>query len=118
MVRILIGCIVAVTLHLLLGWPWSVGGGIATAMYNPRRAWIAGGIAVGLGWTLFVAHALLTAPEPAARLLAIMGGLFGNIPGVLIPVITVFVGGLLGIAGGILGTSIHAAFMSRLSPES
>ncbi|MCY3594461.1 MAG: hypothetical protein OXI05_08455 [Bacteroidota bacterium] len=107
MIRILIGLGTAIILHLILGWAWSIGGGIAAGMYCRRRAWLAGGIAVGLGWTLFVAHAFIVAPEPTLRLLAIMGAMFGGLPGALIPVVTVFVGGLLGVAGGTLGASMN-----------
>lgn len=107
MIRILIGLGTAIILHLFLGWAWSIGGGIAAGMYCRRRAWLAGGIAVGLGWALFVAHAFIVAPEPTIRLLAIMGAMFGGLPGALIPVITVLVGGLLGVAGGALGASMN-----------
>ncbi|MCY3487248.1 MAG: hypothetical protein OXH34_02305 [Bacteroidetes bacterium] len=109
MIRILIGLGTAIVLHLFLGWAWSIGGGIAAGMYCRRRAWLAGGVAVGLGWALFVAHAFIVAPEPTIRLLAIMGAMFGGLPGALIPVVTVLVGGLLGIAGGALGASMNPA---------
>ncbi|MXX96303.1 MAG: hypothetical protein F4065_01280 [Rhodothermaceae bacterium] len=107
MIRILIGLGTAIILHLILGWAWSIGGGIAAGMYCRRRAWLAGGIAVGLGWALFVAHTFIVAPEPTIRLLAIMGAMFGGLPGALIPVVTVFVGGLLGVVGGALGASMN-----------
>ena len=110
MIRILIGLGIAIILHLVLGWVWSIGGGIAAGLYCRRRAWLAGGIAVGLGWALFVAHAFIVAPEPTIRLLAIMGAMFGGLPGALIPVVTILVGGLLGIAGGALGASMNPAF--------
>ncbi len=112
MIRILIGLGIAIILHLVLGWVWSIGGGIAAGLYCRRRAWLAGGIAVGLGWTLFVVHAFMVAPEPTMRLMAIMGAMFGGLPGALIPVITVLVGGLLGIAGGALGASMNPALAS------
>lgn len=110
MIRILIGLGIAIILHLFLGWAWSIGGGIAAGLYCRRRAWLAGGIAVGLGWALFVAHAFIVAPEPTIRLLTIMGAMFGGLPAALIPVVTVLVGGLLGVAGGALGASMSPAF--------
>lgn len=111
MIRILIGLGIAIILHLLLGWAWSIGGGIAAGLYCQRRAWLAGGIAVGLSWALFVAHAFIVAPEPAIRLVAIMGAMFGGLPGALIPVATVLVGGLLGVVGGTLGASMNPALV-------
>lgn len=112
MVRILAGFGIALALHLLFGWMWSIGGGIALGMYCRCRAWLAGGIAVGLSWAVLVAHAFLVAPEPALRLITIMGAMFGDIPGILIPVITVLIGVLLGIAGGLLGASMNPALVS------
>ncbi len=120
MVRILAGFGIALTLHLLLGWAWSIGGGIALGGYCRCRAWLAGGIAVGLSWALLVAHAFLVAPEPTLRLITIMGAMFGDIPGIFIPVITVLIGALLGIAGGLLGASVNPALVSawnRLRPQ-
>ena len=120
MVRILAGFGIALTLHLLFGWAWSIGGGIALGGYCRCRAWLAGGIAVGLSWALLVAHAFLVAPEPTLRLITIMGAMFGDIPGIFIPVITVLIGVLLGIAGGLLGASMNPALVSawnRLRPQ-
>lgn len=125
MIRILIGLGTAIILHLILGWTWSIGGGIAAGLYCRRRAWLAGGLAVGLGWSLFVAHAFIVTPDPTIRLFVIMGAMFGDIPAALIPVLTVFVGGLLGAAGGALGASMNPVFallwnqlMSRFSQRS
>ena len=117
MTRILIGFGVAVVLHLLLGWAWSIGGGVAAGLYRADRAWLAGGIAVGLGWAVFVIHALAVSPEPSLRLFNIMGALFGDIPSAFIPVGTILVGILLGIAGGGLGGSILTYRETIYSPK-
>ncbi len=109
MIRVLVGFAVAIVLHLLLGWVWSIGGGVAVGFYTPRRAWLVGGISVAMGWALFVVHAFIVAPEPTSRLMVILGAMFGEIPAVFIPAITVLIGGLLGIAGGVLGTLLHPA---------
>lgn len=103
--RLLLGTVTALAFHLMFGWPWSIAGGIIAGILGSRRGWLVGGIAVGLSWGLSVAHAFIVASAPTQRLLHIIGGLFGSIPSVLIPVITVLIGVLLGIAGGALGSS-------------
>ncbi len=104
--RLLVGTVTALAFHLMFGWAWSVAGGIVAGILGRRRGWLVGGIAVGLAWGLFLAHAFIVASAPTQRLLNIIGGLFGGIPSILVPVITVLPGVLLGIAGGALGSSI------------
>jgi len=105
--RLLLGTATALAFHLMLGWAWSVAGGIVAGVFGRKRGWLAGGIAVGLSWGLFLAHAFIVASAPTQRLLDIIGGLFGGIPSMLVPAITVLPGVLLGIAGGALGSSIN-----------
>lgn len=105
--RLLLGTVTALAFHLMFGWAWSVAGGVVAGVLGRKRGWLAGGIAVGLSWVLFVAHAFIVASAPTLRLLHIIGGLFGGIPSMLVPVITVLPGLLLGIAGGALGSSVH-----------
>ena len=119
MIRILTGFMVSIALHLLLGWAWTIGGGIAVGLYRVDRAWLMGGISVGFGWAVFVAHAFLVSPEPTMRLLGIMGAIFGDVPGIFILIGTILVGILLGIAGGALGASMNpilTPLLHRLMP--
>ena len=113
--RLLLGTVTALAFHLMFGWAWSVAGGIVAGVLGRKRGWLAGGIAVGLSWGLFVAHAFIVASGPTQRLLDIIGGLFGGIPSMLVPAITVLPGVLLGIAGGALGSSINPWIAPPLS---
>ena len=105
--RLLLGTVTALAFHLMFGWAWSVAGGIVAGVLGRKRGWLAGGIAVGLSWGVFLVHAFIVASAPTQRLLDIIGGLFGGIPSILVPVITVLPGVLLGIAGGALGSSTN-----------
>jgi hypothetical protein len=105
--RLLLGTVTTLAFHLMFGWAWSVVGGIVAGVIGRKKGWVAGGIAVGLSWGLVVVHAFIVASAPTQRLLDIIGGLFGGIPSMLVPVITVLPGVLLGIAGGALGSAIH-----------
>jgi len=105
--RVWLGFMISMLFHFIFGWAWSIVGAITIGLIQIKHAWIAGGIATGLSWAVFVIHAFVVAPEPTQRLMTIMGGLFGGIPDVLIPFITVLVGALLGASGGALGASLH-----------
>ena len=105
--RLLLGTVTALAFHLMFGWAWSVAGGIVAGVLGRKRGWLAGGVAVGLSWGVFLVHAFIVASAPTQRLLDIIGGLFGGIPSILVPVITVLPGVLLGIAGGALGSSTN-----------
>ncbi|MCY4232725.1 MAG: hypothetical protein OXE59_03135 [Bacteroidetes bacterium] len=109
--RLWLGFIVAMLLHLILGWAWSIGGGIAVGLYRAEHAWIVGGIATGLSWAAFVIHAFIVAPEPTQRLMDIMGALFGGIPSGLVPVATILVGIIVGSSGGAFGAAFRPLIM-------
>ena len=72
--RLLLGTVTAFAFHLIFGWAWSIGGGIVAGVLGRKRGWLAGGIAVGLSWGLFLAHAFIVAAAPTQRLLDIIGG--------------------------------------------
>jgi len=105
--RVWVGFAMSMLFHFIFGWAWSIVGGVTVGLIQIKHAWLAGGIGTGLSWASFVIHAFIVAPDPTQRLMTIMGGLFGGIPDVLIPLITVFVGVLLGAAGGALGAALH-----------
>ena len=105
--RVWVGFAISMLFHLIFGWAWSMVGGMTVGLIQVKHAWLAGGIANGMSWASFVAHAFIVAPEPTQRLMTIMGALFGGIPDALIPLITIIVGVLLGAAGGALGAALH-----------
>ncbi len=105
--RTWLGFMITMLFHVLLGWAWSIAGGIAVGLFRAERAWIVGGIATGLSWAAFVIHAFVVAPEPTQRLMEIIGALFGGISGILVPFVTIMVGILIGASGGALGASIR-----------
>jgi hypothetical protein len=95
--------IVALALHVLLGWPWSILGGAVAGFASARTGWLVGAVAVGLSWSILVTYNFAVAPAEISRFLAITGGVLGNMSGPLVVVVTVSIGALLGLLGGTIG---------------
>ena len=105
--RILVCALAASGIHLLLGWAWTAAAGVLAGWWGPKKGWLVGALAVGLGWGTLVLYSFFIAREPFERMTEVVGGIFAGIPGALVPVATVLMGALLGTAGGLLGTSIR-----------
>ncbi|MFC2085840.1 hypothetical protein ACFLRO_01365 [Bacteroidota bacterium] len=102
----------ALALHVLLGWQWSIIGGVAAGLGTKRFGWAAGMISVSIAWLVLVAYNFSVAPAEMARFVAITSRLFGNLPGPLLVVMTISLGGLLGLLGGIIGGLIRSLVLS------
>jgi hypothetical protein len=113
---LLLASILALILHVLLGWQWSLGGGVVAGLMARRAGWAVGMTAVALAWTALVLYNFAAAPAEIARLLEIASGIFGNIPPFSLVVITILLGALLGLLGGIFGTLLRRLF-TPVGPE-
>lgn len=100
---LLLAALCALALHILLGWQWSLIGGIVAGYGVRRFAWAAGMIVVALSWILLVVYNFAVAPAEMARFVKITSGLFGNMPGPILVLTTILIGALLGVLGGIIG---------------
>lgn len=100
---LLASLVVALALHILLGWPWSVLGGAVAGVLSPKSGWLVGSAAVGLSWSLLILYNFVVAPPETTRFLSITGGLFGNMSGTFVVVVTVLIGVVLGLLGGTIG---------------
>jgi len=99
--------LVALVLHVLLGWPWSILGGAIAGFASGRTGWIVGAAAVGFSWAILILYNFAVAPPEMARFLRITGGLFGNMSGPMVVVVTVLIGVLIGLLGGTIGGLIR-----------
>lgn len=104
---LLISCIVALALHVVLGWPWSILGGLAAGWLEPRGGWWRGALAVGSAWLILIGYNVLAAAGPVREMHRVVASVAGNLPAWTIPVLSVFVGLSLGAAGGLVGTSLR-----------
>ncbi len=103
--------VLAVLLHLILGWPWTILAGVAAGVWKGRGGWRVGALGVGLGWLVFVVYDYLVAADAVAEMTRVMGGLLGNLPGFVVVVVTLVIGLVLGALGGAVGT--QAAALAR-----
>ena len=99
--------LLSVTLHLVLGWEWTILAGIVGGIWKGRGGWWLGGLGVGIGWGALVAWTFIVAPAPTMRMIEIIGGIIGGLPALVTPLISVLFGVLLGTAGGGLGLQIR-----------
>ncbi len=102
--KILTTAIVALALHLTLGWAWTLGAGIAGGAWAVRRGWLVGAAGVALEWAALVGYNLIVAAGPVRELARVLGGLLGNLPGWVVVLLTVLLGAALGALGGFIGT--------------
>lgn len=113
-VRILLVGVLALTLHLLLGWHWALGASFVAGIVTPRHGWFIGAAGTALAWAGLVLYAFWADPESTRVLLDALGALAGNIPGSAIVALTVGLGALLGGLGGAIGTLSRPYFESAL----
>lgn len=107
-VTLLLTIVMALAVHLTLGWAWTLGAGVLGGALAARRGWLVGALGVGLSWTVLVVYSAVAAPEPFAILLDTLGGILGNTPGALAVALTLLIGVLLGALGGIIGSQLGA----------
>ena len=114
--KLLATAILALVLHLLLGWMWTVLAGVVVGVWKGPRGWLFGGIGVGLSWLGLVIYNFVVAAGPVGRMTDTFGGILGNLPGFVIVAITVLLGVLLGMIGGGLGTQLGLLLKQRSVP--
>lgn len=108
--------VLAILLHVFVGWAWSFAAAFVLGFWEGKRGWLLGAALLSLSWTLIVAYNWILAAAPVSRMLNVMGGILGNLPGFAVALITVLLGALLGLIGGGLGTSLAQLLMRRETP--
>ncbi len=111
--KIVVTTLLALLLHVLLGWAWTILAGMAVGLWIGRRGWLVGGIGVGLSWLGLVLYNVVVAAGPVGRMAETLGGILGNLPGPLVVALTVLIGGLLGAVGGAVGTQVSLLIGGR-----
>lgn len=110
------GLLVSLVLHVVLGWGWTILGGVLVGAWVRRRGWLLGMVAVGLDWLLLVVYSWWAAAEAFGRMVAAVGELFGNMPGAAVVACTLSIGLLLGAVGGALGARLRRLVTGRPAP--
>lgn len=114
--KILLTLIIALILHLTLGWAWTSLAGVVGGFWAGRRGWLVGAAGVALDWAVLVAYNFVVAAGPVQRMTSTVGGLLGNLPGVTIVLLTVLVGAVLGALGGLVGAQARRLLFRTTAP--
>jgi len=98
--------VAALVLHVVLGWAWSVLASVGGGYFSGRRGWLVGGAALLVSWSAITWFRFLQAPAEVSEMARVVAGLAGGVPAFTTYLLTMFIGTLLGVAGGFLGSSI------------
>ena len=105
----------ALVLHVVLGWKWTLLAGVAGGAWAGRRGWLVGALGVGLDFLVLVIYSFFAAPAETGTMVETVGGLFGGIgPFLVVP--TVLIGVLIGAVGGALGTAVRGLVGGARTP--
>ena len=108
--RIVVVATLSLALHLTLGWTWTLLAGIGGGVWVARRGWLVGLLGVALGWLALVAYSYAVAGAATQVMTNTVGGMLGNMPGLVVVAATVLIGGLIGVLGGAVGMSLRGLF--------
>lgn len=105
-IAVAVGVIVALALHVMLGWMWSVAGSlVAGFMVSKRSAW-SGALTLIVSWALLIGWNMAVAPAENLNMMETMAELLGGMPGFVIPFATLLIAAVLGLAAGALGGAL------------
>ena len=90
---------VGLVAHVLLGWQFTILGGVVAGFHSSPHHWLNGMLAGALAWMSLVAYNLSVARKPTEVMLTSMGAIFGGLPGWGLLILTICLGALLGAAG-------------------
>lgn len=116
---VLAGSLLALVLHVGLGWGWGVLAGAVVGAVISSRGWLYGGLALAVEWAGLVIWNMVVAGGPTLRMAAVMGELIGVVPGWLFILMTLSAGFGLGAVGGLGGQQLRLTVREflRVSPR-
>lgn len=115
LLQILATALLALVLHLTLGWAWTLLAGAAGGFWAVRGGVWVGAAGAALAWAGLVLYNFWVDARAVGAMTRTMGELLGNLPGLAVVGLTLLVGALLGALGGFLGA--HLALLVRQRRE-
>ena len=100
----------ALLLHLLVGWEWTLLAGVVYGFWVRRLAWLGAGVVGLLAWALLLLYSYVVAAESMGRMSDTIAALAGGSASWLVPLATLTVGFVLGALGGVLGAMLARFF--------
>lgn len=116
-IKLLVIALLALVLHILLGWAWTIGAGVAAGLWIGRGGWHLGAASVGMEWLVIVGYDFIVAPRAVHLMTANLGSLLGNLPFFVVVALTLLIGALLGMVGGAAGTQLARILRHRNAPR-
>ena len=110
--KLAIVVILSTVFHLTIGWMWSVIGAIVGGWVSDRRGWWIGGAGLAISWLALIILSLVQAPSQVAEMARVVAALLGEFPPFTTYLITVLIGGILGVLGGFVGSAM-GSFRNR-----
>lgn len=99
--------LLAVLLHVLLGWEWTIVAGVAAGYVYGKRGWLVGAAIVASDWLLLLVFNYFVDARAIGSMTAAMGSILGNMPSFAVVAITLLIGFLIGLVGGAAGTQLR-----------
>mgnify|MGYP006307598319 CR=1 FL=1 len=109
LVQIAVVAILALGVHLALGWVWTLGVGGLGGVFMTRRGWLVSMLGVAFDWAVLVGYNYVAAPAATQTMVDTMGGILGNTSGMAVVAGTILIGMLLGGVSGAVGTFARQA---------
>ena len=105
---LLLTSLVALLLHVFVGWEWSPLAAIVGGYLHRSNGAALGSLSVGLVWAGLVFFNLLAAPAQVLEMASVVGALMGNFPDWTVFLASILIGSTLGAVAGLLGQSLSA----------
>jgi hypothetical protein len=105
--KILLITILALILHLILGWQWVVVAGIAGGYWQGKGGWRVGLVSITLAWLLLIIWNYLVTSVSIKQMFETMSAIMGGLPSFGFPMLTLVWAALLGVVSGAIGSQIR-----------
>lgn len=103
-----VGVLVALALHLSVGWVLSpLGAVLAAWLRNRGTGLLLGAMVLVASWGAVIVYSFAVAPAETAEMTRVVSGIIGLGPGIMTVLLTVLVAALLGAAGGGVGGALR-----------
>ncbi|MEO1076239.1 MAG: hypothetical protein AAFX41_09785 [Bacteroidota bacterium] len=104
---------VALTLHVILGWTWSVLAAVLGGFVMGRGGSVVGALGLVLPRAGLVLWNLAVYGPEMARMTEAIGSLLGGLPSFVVPLLTLVTALVLGTLGGLTGASLRKQLLPQ-----
>jgi len=102
-----VGILLALALHLLLGWELGVVGAIYAGWAGQGNGFKNGALVLGIVWAVLITYNFVVAPYESMNMAEVMAGLLGSLPAFVTVLLTLLISVVVGGVGGTIGSSFR-----------